>query len=85
MSKAIKAFLIKHHILRELYYQMDGIPSIEIPTGLILLYSFYDYKQQKGIKLPSKVDRLLQRTWDKWYSNFMKKRDDCRKKQELNI
>lgn len=81
----IKEFLIKHHILRELYYQMDGIPSIEIPTRLILLYSFYDYTQQKDIKLPSKVDKLLQRTWDKWYSNFMKKRDDCRKKQELNI
>lgn len=64
---------------------MDGIPSIEIPTRLILLYSFYDYTQQKDIKLPSKVDKLLQRTWDKWYSNFMKKRDDCRKKQELNI
>ena len=74
----IKEFLIRHHILRELYYQMDGIPSIEIPTRLILLYSFYDYTQQKGIKLPTKVDKLLQRTWDKWYSKFIKKRDDRR-------
>lgn len=83
MSKAITAFLIKHHILRELYYQMDGIPSIDIPTRLILLYSFHDYTQQKGIKMPTKVDKLLQRTWDKWYSKFIKKRDDSRKKQTM--
>lgn len=48
----LKEFLIKHHVLRELYYQMDGIPSKQIPVKLILIYSISDYMQQKNWNIP---------------------------------
>jgi hypothetical protein len=64
----LKEFLIKHHVLRELYYQMDGIPSKHIPIKLILIYSISDYMQQKNWNI---LDRLLQRLWDKYYPKFI--------------
>ena len=66
----VKNFLIKHHILRELYYQMDGIPSKEIPVKLILIYSISDYMQQKNWNIPI-LSRQLQRLWDKHYTKFI--------------
>ena len=66
----LKEFLIKHHVLRELYYQMDGIPSKQIPVKLILIYSISDYMQQKNWNI---LDRLLQRLWDKYYPKFIDK------------
>ena len=66
----LKEFLIKHHVLRELYYQMDGIPSKHIPIKLILIYSISDYMQQKNWNIPV-LGRLLQRLWDKYYPKFI--------------
>ena len=66
----IKNFLIKHHVLRELYYQMDGIPSKQIPVKLILIYSISDYMQQKNWNIPI-LSRQLQRLWDKHYTKFI--------------
>lgn len=68
----VKKFLIEHHILRELYYQMDGIPSKEIPVKLILIYSISDYMQQKNWNIPI-LGRLLQRLWDKHYPKFIER------------
>ena len=66
----LKEFLIKHHVLRELYYQMDGIPSKQIPVKLILIYSISDYMQQKNWNIPI-LSRQLQRLWDKHYTKFI--------------
>lgn len=74
----VKNFLIKHHILRELYYQMDGIPSKEIPVKLILIYSISDYMQQKNWNI---LGRLLQRLWDKYYPKFI---DKYQKEHDIN-
>ena len=76
----VKNFLIKHHILRELYYQMDGIPSKLIPIKLILIYSISDYVQQKNWNIPV-LDRLLQGLWDKYYPKFI---DKYRKEHDNN-
>ena len=66
----LKEFLNKHHVLRELYYQMDGIPSKQIPVKLILIYSISDYMQQKNWNIPI-LSRQLQRLWDKHYTKFI--------------
>ncbi len=66
----LKEFLIKHHVLRELYYQMDGIPSKQIPVKLILIYSISDYIQQKNWNIPI-LSKLLQRLWNKHYPKFI--------------
>ena len=66
----LKEFLIKHHVLRELYYQMDGIPAKQIPVKLILIYSISDYMQQKNWNIPI-LSRQLQRLWDKHYTKFI--------------
>jgi hypothetical protein len=51
---------------------MDGIPSMDIPVKLILIYSISDYMQQKNWSIPI-LGRLLQSLWDKYYPKFIDK------------